>query len=87
MAVTVTYLGDLTTDLDKVRFYVRDTESGSGPRPDTDSSNFSDDELNGLITLEGSWSRAVAGIYEALAAEWGQYVDTQVGPGFIRAHR
>jgi len=73
-----TYRADLTTDRDKVRFYVRDTVEDSGPLPS--SGNFSDEELDGLITAEGSWERAVAASFEALAAAWAGYVDIAVGP-------
>ena len=75
---TLTYLDDLSTDRDKVRFYIQDTTADSGPKPG--GSNFSDDEIAGMVTLEGSWQRAVAGIFEVLAGLWAQYVDTQVGP-------
>lgn len=73
-----TYLGDLSTDRDKARFYIGDTDPSDGPIPG--GSNFSDGEIDGLITAEGSWQRAVAGAFETLAAQWGQYVDTAVGP-------
>jgi len=48
-----TYAGDLGTDRDKVRFYINDRVSGSGPRPS--DGNFTDDEISGLITAEGNW--------------------------------
>jgi hypothetical protein len=32
--------------------------------------NFTDNEPNGLITLEGTWPRAVAAGFETLAAAW-----------------
>lgn len=76
--MTLTYTGDLATDLDKVRFYIQDTVANSGPKPA--GANFTDTELNGLITVEGSWQRAVAGAFEVLAGLWGQYVDIAVGP-------
>lgn len=63
-----TYLGDLSTDTDKVRFYVGDTVSGRGPRPE--SANFTDAEIAALISLEGGWQSAVAGCFEALSAAW-----------------
>ena len=66
-----TYKGTLATDLDKVRFHLGDTTWDNGPRPA--DANFSDDELNGLIEAEGSWQRAVAAGFEALAAEWRRY--------------
>lgn len=73
-----TYLGDLSTNREKLRFYIQDTTVDSGPRPG--GTNFSDAELDGLITTEGGWRKAVAGAYETLAAEWAQYVDTSIGP-------
>ena len=63
-----TYLGTLGTNLDRVRFNINDTVEDSGPRPA--DANYTDAELNGLITVEGSWQRAVAGGFERLAAEW-----------------
>jgi len=70
--MTVTYLGTLATDLDKLRFHIGDTTSSAGPRPS--DANFSDAELNGLITLEGTWQRAVAAAFETLATEWAKHV-------------
>jgi len=68
----ITYVGTLLTDLDRVRFAVGDTVSGSGKRPG--DGNFTDDEINGLISAEGTWQRAVAACFEALAAEWSTHV-------------
>jgi hypothetical protein len=68
-----TYLGTLTTDLDRVRFYIHDTADSDGPLPG--DANFSDEELGGLVTLEGSWQRAVAAAFEALSAAWRKYPD------------
>lgn len=67
-----TYNGTLTTDLDRVRFYLQDTVSAAGPKPS--DGNFTDAELSGLITVEGSWERAVAAGLEALAAAWAKHV-------------
>ena len=66
-----TYRGTLTTDLDRVRFHVGDVAYDAGPRPA--DGNFTDAELNALVTLEGSWQRAVAAVFERLAAEWTRY--------------
>lgn len=76
--MTFTYVGTLNTDLDMVRFKVRDVTENSGVRPG--GGNFTDEEINGLLTTEGSVNRTVAAIYEALATEWSNYVDTQIGP-------
>lgn len=68
-----TYLGDLSTDLDKVRFYLQDTVSGSGPKPS--DGNFTDAELEALVTTEGSWQRAVAAGFETLASAWRKFIN------------
>jgi hypothetical protein len=73
-----TYIGDLSTDLDKVRFHLRDVDAGNGPLPG--DKNFQDSELNGLLSLEGNWQQAVAAGYEVLAAGWAHYADLTVGP-------
>ena len=73
-----TYLGTLATNRDKVRFHIGDTVENSGPKPA--SGNFTDAEVDGLITAEGSYQKAVAGGFETLAGLWSQYVDTQIGP-------
>jgi hypothetical protein len=75
--VAVTYDDALSTDRDKVRFYLHDTVEDSGPF--FDGSNFSDDEITGLITVEGSWQRAVAGGLEILASAYAPLVDTSIG--------
>jgi hypothetical protein len=69
--MTFTYLGTLVSDRDKVRFYLQDTTNGAGPKPS--DANFTDAEIDGLITAEGSWQRAVAGGFEALEAAWRRY--------------
>lgn len=68
-----TYLGDLSTNLDKVRFYLQDTVSGSGPKPN--DGNFTDGELEALVTTEGSWQRAVAAGFETLASAWRKFIN------------
>jgi len=66
-----TYAGDLSTDRDKVRFYLQDTILDSGPLPG--DVNFTDGEIDGLLTAEGSWQRAVAAGFETLAAAWKRF--------------
>lgn len=73
-----TYVGDLSTDRDKVRFYIQDTVADSGPKPS--GTNFTDAEIDGLVTAEGSWQRAVAGAYEVLASIWTKFADITAGP-------
>lgn len=71
--MTFTYDGDLGTSLDKVRFYLGDKAEDAGPLPE--DANFSDAELTGLITAEGSWQKAVAAGFETLAARWRRHPD------------
>jgi len=76
--MAVTYVGDLSTDRDRVRFHLQDTVEDSGPRPG--DKNFTDAEIDGLVDAEGTWQRAVAAALEALAVGWGKYADLSVGP-------
>ena len=69
--MTFTYGGALANDRDKVRFYLQDVTTGAGPKPA--DGNFTDEELAGLVTAEGSWQRAVAAGFETLAAAWMRY--------------
>jgi len=71
VAGTISYDSNLTTDRDKVRFYLQDTVNGAGPKPA--DGNFTDAELTALLVVEGSWQRAVAGGFEALEAAWRRY--------------
>ena len=73
-----TYDDDLSSDRGKVRFYIQDTTDGGGPKPN--GANFTDAEIDGLVMAEGSWQKAVAGAYEALAAIWAKFADITAGP-------
>ncbi len=71
----ITYNDDLSTDRDKIRFFIGDKVYGKGPKPMIDDedpicTNFTDDELDGMIALSGSWEEAVANAYDTLAALW-----------------
>src|SRR4030067_1845791 len=70
-----TYLGTLATNRDKVRFYTGDTSNAPDVGIKPGGYNFSDAEIDGLVTAEGTWQRAVAAVYEALAALFAQEVD------------
>lgn len=74
----INYVGDLSTDLDRVRFSIGDTVDRAGVKPD--GSNFTDSELTGLIGIEGSWQRAVAAAFETLAGLYSNSVDITLGP-------
>lgn len=75
-----TYDDTLATDRDKVRFWVQDTCKDSGPRPG--DSNFSDAEINGLVTTYGSWQRAVYAALTILANAWRRYPNFRTESGF-----
>ena len=70
--MAVTYSDSLTTDLSRVRFSIGDVTSGAGPKPA--DGNFTDAEITGLITIEGTWQRAVAACFETLASLWAKQV-------------
>lgn len=75
------YIGDLSTDRDRVRFHIADTVSGSGPRPAAGTaSNFTDAEVDGVLSDEGSFRRAIASMFETLSGEYAYFVDISVGP-------
>ena len=62
---------DSPNDRDFVRFRINDIAVDSGPKPGGD--NFSNEELDMIITEEGSWRRAVAACYETLSAAWAEH--------------
>ena len=66
--MSFTYTRTLPTDRDRLRFYIGDVTSGAGLLPG--SANFQDEELDGLLTIEGAWQRAEAAAFERLAAAW-----------------
>lgn len=76
--MTFSYNADLSLDRDRMRFYIGDTVSDAGVRPD--GSNFSDEELDGLISAEGSWQAAIAAAAEILAMLYAPEVDIAIGP-------
>lgn len=69
--MAVTYSDSLASARDRLRFAIGDTTSGAGPKPG--DANFSDAELDGLLVIEGTWQRAVAAAFEALAALWAKH--------------
>jgi hypothetical protein len=69
-----TYIGDRSTNLDKVRSEIGDITSGAGVEPD--GTNMPDALLNALITEEGSWGRASARACELLAGHWSRVPDS-----------
>ena len=75
-----TYVGDLSTDRDKVRFWVQDTADGSGPKPS--DANFTDAEIDGLVSTYGSWQRAVYAALTVLATSWRRFPNFRTESGF-----
>jgi len=69
--MAISYDSALSTNRDRVRFWLQDTTESDGPKPA--DANFSDAEIDGLITLEGSWQKAVAAGFETLASAWRKY--------------
>lgn len=67
-----TYDDSFSTDRDKVRFRVGDTQQNIGPRPD--KRNFSDEEIAFALSEEDSRvNGAIAHLFEILANEWAAY--------------
>lgn len=66
---------DLATDIGKLRLNLGDKTANKGPLPD--QSNFSDEELQSLLTQEGNVMRAVAAACEVLATIWSAVSDSQ----------
>jgi hypothetical protein len=63
---------DLTTNRGVVRLNLGDTVENAGPRPD--KRNFSDVEIDYLITTETAGNAAAAALgFETLASEWAAY--------------
>jgi hypothetical protein len=62
------YAAAISTDRDRVRFHIRDIEEGHGPLPGDE--NFTNAEIDDLLTQEGNWGRAVAACLEILAIAW-----------------
>lgn len=67
--------GTAATERDYIRFAIDDVKEGSGPKPE--SENFTDEELDMMLGVEGTWQRAVAACYEALHAAWATHVSWQ----------
>jgi hypothetical protein len=79
--MTFSYAGTMATDLDYIRLHIGDTTASSGPKPGTGTAtNFTDEEINGLKTIQGTKERTVAALYGVLAAMWARYVDSKIGP-------
>lgn len=76
--MTFTYTGTLATNLDFIRFKIGDRASGAGPLPS--GGNFTDEEINGLLAIEGTKERTVAALFEMLAGAWAKAGLSEIGP-------
>jgi hypothetical protein len=74
----MTFTYDASTDIGYIRLKIGDTKDDEGPRPDMH--NYSDEEIQTILTKEGSTSNAIAALLEVLANEWAVVPDTTVGP-------
>ena len=78
MAFTYDTSDPLGTNLGQVRFHIRDTVENAGPLPS--SGNFTDAELNGLLTVYGTVNKSVSAAMGAIASQWSSYANITVGP-------
>lgn len=83
--MTVTYDPTLADSVSEVRFYIGDTNVGSGPRPGVPAptnSNFSDAEITAMLSkASGSVESCVGKLFSVLSAEWSRYAtNITVGP-------
>lgn len=70
--MSFTYSDALTTDRDKIRLRIGDTQQDAGPKPD--KRNFSDAEITFILSEESNLvNGAIAHIFEILANEWTAY--------------
>jgi hypothetical protein len=70
---------NLATTVGQLRLEIGDHTSGTGVRPD--GSNFSDEELEAILTQEGDvLGRGIARACEILANAWATFADLTVGP-------
>lgn len=74
----MSFTTSLSTDIGLVRMELGDDVFGSGVLPN--GSNLSDDQVQALLTREGSMMRAVAGACELLATRYAGLADLAVGP-------
>lgn len=83
--MTFSYQATHASDIDRVRFYIADTASGNGPLPE--DGNFTNEEIQSIIALEGAWQRAVAACFERLASAWRKFPNLESDQfGLSRSH-
>ena len=75
--MSFTYLGDLSTDLDKLRFEIGDNVQGQGILPNGD--NVPDETLSALLVQQGSMGAAAVRVAEVMVAHWRRMANISVG--------
>ena len=73
----MTFSYSLSTDIGQLRFELGDTVIGTGVK--SDGSNFTDEELQYLLTREGSLPLATAAACETLARDWAKIATVSLG--------
>ena len=69
----MTFTYTVGTNLGNVRMALGDTVSGTGVLPS--GANFTDEEINEIVDVEGTWQKAVAHLCEILANRWATSVN------------
>jgi hypothetical protein len=69
---------ELTNDVGKLRLKIGDSIVNLGPRPSR--ANFSDEELQHFLDTEATEGRAMAAVFDTLAAEWSSFTNITLGP-------
>jgi hypothetical protein len=78
--MTFSYNNTLADNRSKVRFYLGDTVENLGPR--VNNANFSDEELDAILTEQGDdVTKVVASLFDVLATDWAKFaISYTVGP-------
>lgn len=75
--MTFNYTDALTSDQDKIRFRISDTQEDIGPRPD--KRNFSNEEIAFVLSEETEVNASIAHCFEILASEWTSFSLSESG--------
>lgn len=76
------YSPDLDDDISKVRFNIGDSVENAGPRPNTDVTNFSNEEIQAVLNENSTHAgKATAVLFDTLSAEWTRFaISYTMGP-------
>lgn len=75
--MTFNYSDTLTSDQDKIRFRIGDTQANAGPRPDR--RNYSNEEIAFILTEETEVNASIAHCFEILSSEWTSFSLSETG--------